>query len=79
MLLNSRYNKIRYAGCRKNQSVERMTVNHDVTGSDFYFTTNTSSMRVAQYRQNPQACIYFYDRRFFRGVMLQGYDEGTRG
>ena len=25
----------------------------------FYFTTNTSSMRVAQYRQNPQACIYF--------------------
>ena len=41
----------------------------------FYFTTNTSSMRVSQYRQNPQACIYFYDRRFFRGVMLQGTME----
>ena len=38
----------------------------------FYFTTNTSSMRVAQYRTNPQACIYFCDKRFFRGVMLKG-------
>lgn len=38
----------------------------------FYFTTNTSSMRVAQYRQNPSASIYFCDKRFFRGVMLVG-------
>lgn len=41
----------------------------------FYFTTNTSSMRVAQYRSNPKACIYFYDQRFFRGVMLKGTME----
>lgn len=38
----------------------------------FYFSTNTSSMRVAQYRENPKAAIYFCDRRFFRGVMLEG-------
>lgn len=38
----------------------------------FYFTTNTSSMRAAQYRANPNACIYFFDKRFFRGVMLKG-------
>lgn len=38
----------------------------------FYFTTNTSSMRVGQYRINPKACIYFCDKRFFRGVMLTG-------
>jgi general stress protein 26 len=38
----------------------------------FYFTTNTSSRRVAQYRKNPKASIYFCDKRFFRGVMLQG-------
>jgi len=25
----------------------------------FYFTTNNSSMRVAEYRENPKACIYF--------------------
>lgn len=41
----------------------------------FYFTTNTSSMRVSQYRGNPKACIYFCDRRFFRGVMLIGTME----
>ncbi len=41
----------------------------------FYFTTNTSSMRVRQYRSNPKACIYFCDKRFFRGVMLKGTME----
>lgn len=41
----------------------------------FYFTTNTSSMRVSQYRSNPKACVYFCDRRFFRGVMLIGTAE----
>ena len=41
----------------------------------FYFTTNTSSMRVEQYRKNKVACIYFFDRRFFRGVMLKGVME----
>ena len=37
-----------------------------------YFTTNTSSMRVKQYTANPKACVYFFDKRFFRGVMLKG-------
>ncbi|WP_313133856.1 pyridoxamine 5'-phosphate oxidase family protein [Anaerocolumna sp.] len=41
----------------------------------FYFTTNTSSMRVAQYRKNSKACIYFCDKRFFRGIMLKGTME----
>jgi general stress protein 26 len=39
---------------------------------EFYFTTNTSSMRVGQYAKNPKACLYFYDKRFFRGIMLVG-------
>ncbi|EDS72432.1 pyridoxamine 5'-phosphate oxidase family protein [Anaerofustis stercorihominis] len=41
----------------------------------FYFTTNTSSMRVRQYLKNDKASIYFYDKRFFRGVMLVGNME----
>ena len=41
----------------------------------FWFTTNTSSKRAAQYRANPKACIYFFDKRFFRGVMLKGTME----
>lgn len=41
----------------------------------FYFTTNTSSMRVRQFLKNNRSCIYFCDRRFFRGVMLRGIME----
>lgn len=41
----------------------------------FYFTTNTSSLRVEQYHENPKACVYFCDKRFFRGVMLRGTVE----
>lgn len=40
-----------------------------------YFTTNTSSKRVSQFRENPKACVYFTDKRFFRGVMLVGTVE----
>ena len=45
-----------------------------IDGSDFYFTTNTSSMRAAQYNANEKACIYFYKRgRFsYTGVMFVG-------
>ncbi|MCL1822394.1 MAG: pyridoxamine 5'-phosphate oxidase family protein [Prolixibacteraceae bacterium] len=39
---------------------------------EIFFTTNTSSMRVKQYLENPKACVYFFDKRFFRGVMLRG-------
>lgn len=42
---------------------------------EFWFTTNTSSKRVKQYRENPNACVYFYDKRFFRGVQLLGTME----
>jgi general stress protein 26 len=38
----------------------------------FYWHTNSASMRIKQYRNNPKACVYFYDQRFFRGVMLKG-------
>jgi len=41
----------------------------------FYWHTNSPSMRIQQYRNNPKACIYFYDKRFFRGVMLRGNME----
>lgn len=41
----------------------------------FYFSTNTSSMRVSQFRKNPKASLYFCDKRFFRGVMLKGTVE----
>lgn len=41
----------------------------------FLFSTNTSSRHAAQFRNDPRACLYFCDRRFFRGVMLRGTVE----
>ncbi|MCL2067738.1 MAG: alpha/beta fold hydrolase [Treponema sp.] len=41
----------------------------------FYWHTNSPSMRIKHYRNNPKACIYFCDKRFFRGVMLRGTME----
>lgn len=43
----------------------------------FYFSTNTSSMRVRQYRDNPKASIYYYHKGLIRyeGVMLKGTME----
>jgi general stress protein 26 len=43
-----------------------------------YFTTNTSSLRVKQYAANAKACVYFFDKRFYRGVMLKGDMEVMR-
>jgi general stress protein 26 len=49
----------------------------------FYFTTNTSSLRVGQFLKNAKASIYYYDARFFIGLMLKGkvevlHDEETK-
>ncbi len=43
----------------------------------FYFSTDTSSMRVAQYRTNSKASIYFYHKGLlkYEGAMLTGTME----
>lgn len=43
----------------------------------FWFSTNTSSVRVSQYQKNSKACIYFYRKGLFKytGVMLIGEME----
>lgn len=41
----------------------------------FYFTTNTFSLRVAHYKLNPKASIYFCDPDGFQGMMLRGTME----
>ena len=44
---------------------------------EFYFSTNTSSMRVKQFLNNPNASIYFYHKGLIKytGVMLVGKTE----
>jgi general stress protein 26 len=40
-----------------------------------WFSTNTSSKRVAQFIQNPKACVYYVDQEQFKGLMLVGTME----
>lgn len=44
---------------------------------EFYFSTNTSSAKVRQYRDNPNASIYFYRKGMIKyvGIMLKGKME----
>lgn len=41
----------------------------------FWFSTNTSSKRVQQFKKNSKACIYFVDEANFKGLMLKGRIE----
>lgn len=44
-----------------------------IDGNDIYFATYTSSRKVAHYRSNPKACVYFYEKgRNFQGAELKG-------
>ena len=42
---------------------------------EFYFSTNTSSLRARQFLDNPCACLYFCSLLSFKGVMLRGTME----
>ncbi len=58
-------------------NVKAMFAPRKTDGNNFYFSTNTSSMRTQQYIQNPKASIYFFNKGRFRyeGVMLTGTME----
>lgn len=42
---------------------------------EIYFSTNTSSRKVQSFRNNPKCCVYFCDKRFYRGIALTGTVE----
>ena len=42
---------------------------------EIYLSTNTSSLKAKSFRNNPNARLYFCDKRFYRGAMLKGYME----
>lgn len=42
---------------------------------EIFFSTNTSSLKVSSFRKNKKACLYFCDKRFYRGIMLKGTVE----
>ena len=58
-------------------NIKAMLAPRKIENNCFYFTTNTSSLRVSQYLENEKASIYFYKRgRFsYEGIMLVGRME----
>jgi general stress protein 26 len=40
-----------------------------------WFSTNTSSRRIAQFQSSPKACVYFVDFAEWKGLMLVGEME----
>ncbi len=37
-----------------------------------WFSTNTSSKRVSQFKENPNACVYYCNEQTFEGLLLIG-------
>ncbi len=58
-------------------NMKAMNAPRKIEDNSFYFSTNTSSMRVQQFLNNPKASIYFYSKGRFKyeGVMLVGTME----
>lgn len=40
-----------------------------------YFSTNLSSKRAAQFREDPKACVYYCDEDNFKGALFTGTIE----
>ncbi len=58
-------------------NTKAMLMPRKIEGNSFYFSTNTSSMRVRQYRENNKASLYFFKKGLvhYEGVMLIGTIE----
>ena len=66
-------------------NIKAMLAPRKIEDNTFYFSTNTSSMRVQQYQQNDKACVYFFRKGLLRyvGIMFTGTmevltDENTK-
>ena len=48
-----------------------------IEGDTIWFSTNTSSNKVAEITSNPKSCVYFYRKGLFRytGILLRGTME----
>ena len=57
--------------------IKAMLVSEREGNNVFYFDTNWSAIRIAQWKENPNACIYFLcsSLPIYRGVLLTGTIE----
>lgn len=55
-----------------NPNIRAMIKNEHEGLKRIWFTTNTSSQKMAQLKKNPKACVYFVDFDKWMGLMLVG-------
>ena len=55
--------------------VKAMLVSKREGNNVFYFDSNNGSVRVAQWKVNPNACVYFIGKPIYKGAMLSGTIE----
>ena len=53
-------------------NIKAMIKVENVGLKEVWFSTNTSSKRVAQLKENPKTCVYFADLEKYEGLMLTG-------
>lgn len=53
-------------------NAKAMFVMRNKEPSVFWFSTNTSAIRTAQFEKCPKACIYFMNPKKFQGLMITG-------
>ncbi len=56
-------------------TIKAMLALHHDNITTHYFSTNLSSKRATQFRQNPKASIYYCDEQEYKGLMLTGTVE----
>lgn len=56
-------------------NIKAMIVEKRIGIKEFYFASNNSSIRVKQFINNKNACLYFYGGIFYTGIMLEGTIE----
>lgn len=57
-------------------STRALIAPREIDGNDIYFASYTSSAKVKHYRNNPKACVYFYEKgRQYAGVTIRGTME----
>lgn len=56
--------------------IKAMLAPREINGlKEIFFSTNTSSMRVSQFRKNSKSSLYFYNEKLFKGILLEGNME----
>ena len=68
-------NKFAYLGSVSDEGFPQIKCMFNIKSDDMkihYFSTNTSSKRVSQFRENPNSSVYYCNQTLFKGALFTG-------